>query len=309
MINIKTRVKDIFDLLKQTFKKWNEDKPFDLSSSVAYYAIFSLPALLMIVISIAGLVLGREAVQGKIAGDIGAMIGKDGGKDIQEMIANSYKSSNSVISSIIGIATLLLGSTAVFLQLQTALNAVWNIKASPKAGIKKLLLDRATALGVIMAIGFLLLISLVLTSALSALSNWIQNMLPDVVLYLFYVVNFIVAFGVTSLMFALMYKILPDIKIGWRSVWRGAFLTAFLFETGRFAISFYFGKSDPGSAYGAAGTVILIMLWVYYSCLILLFGAEFTVIYARKYGYPVEVSENAVKIKTEEEVLPDKKVA
>lgn len=304
----KFKIKDIFSLLKETFTNWNDNKPFDLSSSVAYYAIFSLPALLIIIISIAGLVFGSDAVQGNVSEQVGKLIGKEGGKDIQAMIAHAYRSSNSVISTIVGLATLLLGSTAVFLQLQTSLNAIWNVQVTTKSGIKKLLLDRATAFGVILAIGFMMLISLVITAGLSALSKWIEARLPEVFLYVFYVMNFLVSFSLTSLLFALIYKVLPDVKIGWKSVWVGSLLTAFLFELGRFSLSFYFGKSNPGSAYGAAGSVILIMLWVNYSCLILFFGAEFTQVFSLRYGYGVEVSDNSVKVKKQVETVSEKEI-
>jgi membrane protein len=305
----KFKIRDTFGLLKETYNEWNEDKPFDMSSSVAYYAIFSLPALLLIIIAIAGLAFGREAVQGRIANEIGGMMGKNSAKDIQEMVTNAYKSSNTVISAIIGIVTLLLGSTAVFLQLQTSLNTVWRVKTSPKAGIKKLILDRATALGVIMAIGFMLLISLVVTTALSALSDWISARLPDFFLYAFYIINILFAFGTISFLFALIFKVLPDAKIPWKSVWVGAFVTAFLFEIGRFSLGLYFGKSDPASGYGAAGSVILIMLWVYYSCLILFFGAAFTKVFSSKYGLDIHVSENAVKVEQEEHVKEETKIS
>ncbi len=308
MTNNKVTIKDSWRLLKETFNSWNDDDPFDLSASVAYYAIFSLPALLIIIITIAGAVLGREAVQGKISEEIGRMIGKNAGEDIQTMISNAYKSSNSVISTIIGVATLLLGSTGVFLQLQKSLNKIWQVKTDPsKSGIKKLVLDRATSLGIIVAIGFMLLISLVVTTTLSALSAWISAKLPDAFLYLFYIVNFLITFSITSFLFAIIYKVLPDVKIPWKNVWIGALVTGLLFEIGRFSLGLYFGKSDPGSTYGAAGSVILILLWVNYSCLILFFGAEFTKVYAINTGHPIIPSETAVKVETQEKVVPDNK--
>ena len=300
-MNLIANAKVGWALLKQTYKEWMEDEPFDLSSSVAYYAIFSLPALLIIIISIAGVVFGKEAVQGQISSQIGAMIGPQAGKDIQDMIANAYKSDNSIISTVIGIATLLFGSTGVFLQLQKSLNTVWEVKPDPKAGIKKLVIDRATSLGIIVAIGFILLISLVVTAGLSALSNWIQSRLPDFILYIFYIVNFVVSLGIVTMLFAIIFKVLPDIKIKWRHVWIGAGVTALLFELGRFGLGLYFGKSEPASAYGAAGTVILMMLWVYYSCLILFFGAQFTQVYSKRHGKDLPPSDHAVKVKMVEQ--------
>lgn len=299
-MNLVAKAKEGMSLLKQTYTEWMEDEPFDLSSSVAYYAIFSLPALLIIIISIAGVAFGREAVEGQISSQIGGMIGPQAGKDIQQMIANAYKSDNSIISTVIGIATLLFGATGVFLQLQKSLNRVWDVKVDPKAGIKKIVLDRATSLGIIVAIGFIMLISLVVTAGLSALSDWIQRRLPDFILYLFYIVNFAVSLGIVTMLFAIIFKVLPDVKLKWRHVWIGAAVTAVLFEIGRFGLGLYFGKSEPASAYGAAGTVILMMLWVFYSCLILFFGAQFTQVYAKRNDKSLQPSEHAVQVKTVE---------
>ncbi|HEX8547091.1 MAG TPA: YihY/virulence factor BrkB family protein [Cytophagaceae bacterium] len=304
-MNLIAKAKEAGSLLKRTYIEWMEDEPFDLSSSVAYYAIFSLPALLIIIISIAGIAFGREAVQGQISSQIGGMIGPQAGKDIQEMIANAYKSDTSVISSIIGVATLLFGATGVFLQVQKSLNRVWDVKVDPNAGIKKLVLDRATSLGIIVAIGFMMLISLVVTTGLSALSDWIQNRLPDFILYIFYVVNFLVSLGIVTMLFAIIFKVLPDVKLKWHHVWIGAGVTAVLFEIGRFALGLYFGKSEPASAYGAAGTVILMMLWVFYSCLILFFGAQFTQVYAKRKDKSLRPSEHAVQVKIVEHTEPN----
>jgi membrane protein len=263
------RPRHIFSLLKETYKEWNEDEPFEMSSVVAYYAIFSLPALLVIIIAIAGTFFGADAVRGQVSAQIGEMLGKDAGEGIQTMIINANKSGKNVAATIIGIATLLFGATGVFIQLQKSLNKVWNVKANPKEGIKRLLVLRATSLGLILAIGFLLLISLVITTALTALSEWITQMLPDFMLYIMFVVNLVISIGTMTLLFAMIYKLLPDVDIKWKTVWIGALVTAILFENGKFALSIYFGKAEPGSAYGAAGSVILILLWVSYSCMIL----------------------------------------
>jgi membrane protein len=284
----------IFSLLKETYKEWIEDEPFEMSSVVAYYAIFSLPALLVIIIAIAGTFFGADAVRGQVSAQIGEMLGKDAGEGIQTMIINANKSGKNVAATIIGIVTLLFGATGVFIQLQKSLNKVWNVKANPKEGIKRLLVLRATSLGLILAIGFLLLISLVITTALAALSEWITQMLPDFMLYIMFVVNLIISMGTMSLLFAMIYKLLPDVDIKWKTVWVGAIVTAILFEIGKFALSIYFGKAEPGSAYGAAGSVVLILLWVSYSCMILFFGAEFTQVYARRYGHTIEPSSHAL---------------
>ncbi len=293
---MKTKLKNklrFFSLLKETYKEWNEDDPFRHSAVIAYYAIFSLPALLIIVVKVAGLVLGKEAVQGQIEAQISGIIGHQAAEQVQTMIANSSQMGNSIIAIIIGVATLLFGATGVFYQLQQSLNKVWEVQPKPNAGISKLAIDRATSLGIILAIGFLLLIFMVVTTSLNYFSEWIKQYVPDVLMYVFYAVNILIPLGVITVLFALIFKVLPDAKVSWRSVWVGAFVTAILFTIGKFALGIYFGKAEPASTYGVAGSVILMMLWVNYSALILLFGAEFTQVYARSKGHRIEPSSHA----------------
>ncbi len=288
-MDFKQRGKNIFSLLKATYLEWNEDEPFRQSAVIAYYSIFSLPALLIIIVNVVGLVLGEDAVQGNISTQISDLVGAEAAVQVEEMIANVSQQGNNVIGIVIGIGTLLFGATEVFsYQLQQSLNQVWEVELKPNTGYAKLAIDRATSLGVILAIGFLLLVSLILTAALTALGGWIERQLPDFMLYLFQIVNLLVSFGVITLLFALIYKVLPDVKISWHAVWIGAVVTALLFTIGKSAIGFYFGKSNPASAFGAAGSIILILLWVNYSALIFLFGAEFTQVYARRYGERIE---------------------
>jgi membrane protein len=300
-------IKDIPSLMVQTSKKWMDENPFDLSAIVAYYSIFSLPALLIIITTIAGTFFGKEAVEGEIVSQIGALIGTESASQVQTMIVNAQKTGSSVIATIIGIATLLFGSTSVFLSLQDSLNKIWDVKPDPaKGGWKRLLKVRATSFGVIIAIGFLLLISLVLSSMLSILSDWMKASLPEYMVYVFQVINFVASFGITTLLFALLYKVLPDVDMEWRSVWVGAGITAFLFTIGKTALGFYFGNSQPGSPYGAAGSVILMLLWVSYSCLILFFGAVFTKVYAERYGHHFQPSRSAVWERENEKVAKEK---
>ena len=288
MTTYKERAKNIFSMLKATYFEWNEDEPFRQSAVIAYYSIFSLPALLIIIINAVGLIYGEEAVQGEISAQIGSLVGEEAAQQVEDIIASTSQQSNNFFAIVIGIGTLLFGATGVFYQLQQSLNKVWEVELKPKTGYTKLAIDRATSLGVILAIGFLLLVSLILTTMLSALGDWIERQLPDFMLYVFQAVNFLVPFGVITLLFALIYKVLPDVKISWRAVWVGAAVTALLFSIGKSAIGFYFGQSNPASAFGAAGSIILILLWVNYSALIVLFGAEFTQVYARRYGERIE---------------------
>ena len=288
--------KDIPGLLKESYQEWNNDDPWRQSAVVAYYAIFSLPALLIIVITIAGSIFGEDAVQGQLSSEIGTAIGPDAAEEIETMISNAYQTQNSLLATIIGIATLIFGATGVFYQLQQSLNNVWEVTADKDAGIKKLVQDRVSSFGIVLVIGFLLLISLMLTTTLSILSDYIKENLPDYLLYVFYVANIIISFGIITLLFAMIYKILPDVDIEWRTVWVGAIVTAVLFIIGKYGLSFYFSKANPASAYGAAGSLILILLWTSYSCLILFFGAEFTQVYARKYGHAIKPSSHAAKL-------------
>ena len=303
----KFNIRDIPSLFKETYKEWMDDEPFDLSAIVAYYSIFSLPALLIIIITIAGSAFGQEAVQNQLKSQISSMIGSDTASQVQTMISESYRQGNAGIALAIGIATLLFGATGVFVALQKSLNRVWEVKADPrKSGIRTLLKTRATSFGIILALGFLLLISLVLTAGLTAVSDWVAARLPDFFLYIFYVINFVVTFGLITLLFALLYRFLPDVNIEWKSVWVGAAITALLFVIGKFALAFYFGEAEPGSTYGVAGSIILILLWVSYSCLILFFGAEFTQVYAKRYGQSIEPNENAIRIEDDYEVLKER---
>lgn len=285
--------KDLLSLLKESYSEWNDDDPFRMSAAMSYYAIFSLPGLLLIVISVAGFIFGEEAVQGEISTQISSMIGSDAAKNVEEMISNVHQNESSIWATIIGFATLIFGATGLFYQLQISLNQIWEVQVKKEEGIKKVLVDRITSFGVILVIGFLLLISLVLTAALSAFSDFIKENLPSYLIYVFYIVEFLVSYGIITLLFATIYKVLPDVNIRWKTVWIGAAVTAALFVIGKFALGIYFGKSDPGSAYGAAGSLILILLWVSYSCLILFFGAEFTQVYARRYGHKIEPNSHA----------------
>jgi membrane protein len=275
------RFRGLWNVLKTAGSEWMEKDPFRQSAIIAYYAIFSLPALLVIIIAVAGLVFGREAVSGQISNQIGSLIGHETGETIEKMIASASATKDSIIATIIGVVTVIIGATGVFAQLQKSLNIIWSVEAvESKSKFWPLVKTRLFSFGLIISIAFLLLISLVISSILTALSGWVKTHWPDEILVLFQVINFLVSFGVVAVLFALMFKFLPDAKIKWRHVWLGSILTSFLFTLGKTAMGLYFGKADPGSAYGAAGSVVLLLLWVSYSSMILFFGAEFTHSYA-----------------------------
>ena len=294
-------LKSFWSLVKKSFKEWNAKDPFRESAIIAYYAIFSLPALLVIVIATASLFFGREMVTGTVHSQIASTLGPDTAEQVKQMIINASKTKQSVLASIIGIITLLFGATGVFAQLQKSLNIIWEVKADPKKqGILQTLKTRLFSFGLIISIGFLLLISLVVTSMITVLSDWVKAHWPDFIMYLFFIINFVLSLSIVTILFALMFKILPDAKIKWKHVWMGAILTALLFELGKFTLGIYFGKSNPGSVYGAAGSIILILLWVSYSTMILFFGAEFTKANANRVSGEIPATEIAHKDKGRE---------
>lgn len=285
--------KSIWEMLVSTGKAWNAADPWRQSAIIAYYAIFSIPGLLMIVIWVAGSIFGPEAIRGEITSQVSGIMGSKAADGIQELLTNAELNQSSFVMKAIGIATLIFGATTMFFQLQKSLNFIWEVEADPSNGFKKLLIDRASSLGLILVIAFLLLITLVLSALISVIGNWIEQNFGEYLLYLVKVVNFIISIGIVTLLFAVMFKFLPDVEISWRSVWVGAAVTAILFTIGKTLLGLYFGFADPSSSFGAAGTVILVMMWVNYTCLILFFGAEFTQVHANKYEHKIRPSKHA----------------
>jgi membrane protein len=293
-MNIKT--KETAQLFKDAFMKWNERDPFRESAVIAYYAIFALPGLLVLVITLGGYFFGNDAVIGQLHGQISAAMGNDTADQVQDMMKKAGGSTHSIWVRMIGIITILVGATGVFVQLQKSFNIIWEVKAQPsKSGIWILLKARLFSFGLVLTIAFLLLVSLVITSILAAMSKWMEPYWPAYILSLFQIANGLISLSIISVLFALMFKILPDAKIRWRFVWVGAFLTGLLFEIGKFGLGLYFGKAEPGSRYGAAGSVVLVLLWVSYSSMIVFYGAEFTKAYADRYHGTVAAGKNAVK--------------
>ena len=287
------KFKVIWQLLKETFSEWNDSSASKDSASLAYYAIFSLPGLLIIVIWVAGIFFGDEAVKGQITTQISGIAGKDIADSLQDMIMSSVWDNKNILMKVLGILTLIFGATTLFFHMQRTLNKLWDVEAAPKKAIQKYLLDRANSLGMILIIAFLLLISLLLSSFLGLANEWITNHFGLETFIFAQFLNFIVSFAVVMVLFAMMFKVLPDVDISWRSVWMGAFVTAVLFNIGKSLLGFYFETSRPTSIFGAAGTVILLMMWVNYSCQLVFFGAEFTKVYARKMGFTIKPSRHA----------------
>lgn len=294
----KFSVKKTFSLFKIAFIKWFDRDPFRQGAIIAYNAIFALPGLLVVVISLAGYFFGAETVSGQLHRQISHAMGSSTADSIQEMLIMSIRVRTSVFTTIIGIGTIIFGATAVFVELQKSLNIIWEVKASvTKSGIWVLLKTRLFSFGLILSIAFLLLISLVLSSLLTALGLWIQRYWSESLLVFFQIFNVVLSIGIITILFGLMFKIIPDAKVKWNSVWLGGFVTSLLFVIGKTALGYYFGTSNPGSLYGAAGSIILILLWTSYSSMILFFGAEFTKAYSDTYFGEVPAEETGVKAK------------
>ena len=294
------RAKQIWRLLKDTYQEWNEDKASRLAAALAYYTIFSVAPLLIIVIAIAGAVFGEEAVRGEIVHQIQSLVGKDGAEFIQTAIRNTNRqgAGTNIIASLIGIGVLIFGASGVFAQLQDALNTIWEVAPKPNAGLKGMVRTRFLSFAMILVIAFLLLVSLVVSAGLAGMSNFASQLLPGADA-LWQLLNFAVSFGVVTLLFALIFRVLPDAQIAWGDVWIGAIITALLFNIGKFFLGLYLGNSSFGSTYGAAGSLVIIVAWIYYAAQILFFGAEFTQVYARKYGSRIVPADYAMSV-TEE---------
>ena len=259
---------------------------------MAFYSVFALAPLFLIVIAMAGLVFGQEAAQGQIIGQIQGLVGEDSAKAIQHMIEEARKPSAGIIATVLAIVMLLLGATGVFAQLQEALNTIWRVEEKPGEGIWKILKDRFFSLMAVLGTGFLLLISLIISAGLSAVGTSVEHSLP-VPEFLLQIINFCVSFAIVTLLFAMIYKLLPDISIQWGDVWIGAIITSLLFTIGKFFIGLYLGRSEVGIAYGTAGSLVVILIWVYYASQIFLFGAEFTAVYAESHGSRLAPSAHA----------------
>ncbi len=298
---MKTPFQKIFTVIKTSFKDWLAKDPFRESAVIAYYAIFSLPGLLVVIMTLAGYFFGREAVNNQVAAQFTSTMGAETAKQIQDMIVQASKLRNSLVATVIGIITILIGATGVFAEFQIALNNTWEVKLdTTKSGIWNIIRVRLFSFGLIVSIAFLLIVSLVISALISAFGDWLTGHFSDSFLLILQVLNIGLSFFILSILFALMFKFLPDAKIKWKHVWIGSFVTTFLFEIGKFALGFYFGKANPGTGYGAAGSVILIMLWVTYSSMIVLYGAEFTHAYANMFSgkvAPTEIAKTEVPVK------------
>ncbi|MEO6905431.1 MAG: YihY/virulence factor BrkB family protein [Ginsengibacter sp.] len=303
--------KKIWNIIKKSVIGFSDDRVATLSSSLAYYTVFSMAPLLIIIISLSGLFLGQDAAQGKVYAQLAKFIGSNTALQLQEMIKNASLTGKSEMAVIIGIVTLLIGATTVFSQIQDSINSIWGLKPKPKKGWLKLLKNRFLSFSIIIGLGFLLLVSLSISALIDGFSDSLKELFPDVALIIFYIINVIITLIITTLIFGAIFKVLPDAKIKWKDVVAGAVTTAVLFMLAKFAISFYISKSNVGSTYGAAGSLIILLLWVYFSAMILYFGAEFTKAYAVEFGsaiYPdnYAVTTKTVEVETGKKTIQDK---
>lgn len=291
------KIKDVIKIFKIAYDEWYEKDPFRQSAIIAYYSIFSIPGLLVLIIAIAGYFFGQDTVNQNLIAQISDTIGSEAAMQIKDVLIKSTTDISTTWGSIVGIIILLMGATGVFVELQKTLNQIWNVKTKPQNGIWLMLRSRLFSFGLILAIAFLLTISLVISTALVAISKYFIVESSQFIQTIYNTINFIISFLVISALFGMMFKILPDAKIKWKHVWLGSLVTGFLFTVGKMALAFYFGKAEPASIYGAAGSIILILLWVSYSSMILFYGAEFTAAYARMYSGiipPTELAKNEI---------------
>lgn len=301
--------KPVVKIVLNTFNGFMNDKGLKLSAALAYYTVFALAPLLLLLISLAGLLLGKDAIQGKIFGEMRGLIGSNAALQLQDMIQSIELSGKSTIALIASITTLLLGATSIFGEIQDSINIIWKVKAKPKRGWLKIIKDRLLSSSLIISLGFLLVVSLVLNGLMLALTDKLMHILPALTLFFANVINTATSFLIITFLFGAIFKILPDVKIGWKDVRTGAFFTACLFLLGRFLIGLYITATGTGSAFGAAGSVIVILVWVYYTAAILYIGAEFTQVFAEYKGRKIEPADYAVHIEQKEiehevDVLP-----
>lgn len=292
-----TSSKSLLEIVKKTISEVGEDKVPRLAASLSYYTLLSLSPLLVLAIAAAGLVFGEEAARGQIAQQLRQVFGAEAGDAIQAMVAHANQPGSGVLGTVVGVVVLFFGASGVFGELQDSLNTIWEVAPRPGRGVLGLVKDRFFSFTMVIGVAFLLLVSLVISAALAAMGQWLSTFAG--VEWLWQGVNFVVSLAMITLLFALVFKVIPDVKIRWRDVWIGASVTAVLFTVGKFLIGLYVGKTGVASPYGAAGSLVVIVIWVFYSAHILFIGAEFTQVYARALGSRVEPSRGAVPV-TEE---------
>jgi membrane protein len=290
------KLKAGWELLKLTFTEWTNDNAFELSAALAFYTIFSIAPVLLIAVGVASFFLAPEAATTRIVDEMQKLVGAQGANAVRQVIESSRGFGKGLWAVSVGIVTLIMGATAVFGELQSALNRIWDVEAKPDRGvIMSLIVDRLRSFLIAVCVGFLLLVSLVISAVISGLQHYMNNWLPGVP-WVWQTANVVTSFLVVAALFAMIYKFLPDVVISWKDVWIGAAVTALLFSAGKYLIGIYLGRTATTSAFGAAGSLVVLLFWVYYSALISFLGAEFTQVYARRYGPGIRPKEHAVRV-------------
>ncbi len=290
------RTRTIYEVVRDAGMKWWDDRAMRMGAALAFYTALSLSPILLIIIAVSGLVFGEQAAQHQIYGQIQDLVGREGAQAVEATLQNAWSPTENIVATIVGLVMLLFAATGVVAELQDDLNIIWGVQPRSGGGVLYFLKDRVLSLAMILALGFLLLVSLVINAALTAISTYFTNLLPanwEVVLHLS---NLLLTVGVTFLLFALIFKFLPQVNIRWVDVLIGAVITAALFMVGKYLIALYLGTSAVGSSYGAAGSFVVLLLWLYYSTLILLFGAELTQVYAERFGHGASPAAGAVAL-------------
>ncbi|CAM3583817.1 YihY/virulence factor BrkB family protein [Bordetella sputigena] len=278
------RIKHFYDLAKKAVNAWLDDYAPSMGAAIAFYTVFSLAPLVIIVIAVAGFFWGREAVQGQLFEQINALVGADGAKAVESVVQGAQEPAQGIFATIASVVVLLVGSTTVFAELQSALDRIWEVPAAEKkSGIWNTIRARLLSLGLVLALAFLLMVSLIISAMLGAMGSWAAGLLPgwEVLLQ---VINTVVALAIMTVLFAMIYRFMPRASVAWHDVWTGAFVTAVLFEIGKFLIGLYVGKASVASSYAAAGSLVVVLIWVYYAAQVFLLGAEFTWVYANEHG-------------------------
>ena len=299
----------MWSIIKQSFSDFIDNKVLKLSAALAFYTIFSLPAMLIIIISVSDIFYGREAIEGTLYNQISGFVGKEAAVQIQETIRNAALSHDSKFATMVGFITLLVGATSVFSEIQDSINQIWKLKAKPfkGKGFFRLIINRLLSFSLVVGLGFILLVSLVINGVMDLLLDRLTILFPEMKVIVVYIFNLVLTFGITSLLFGMIFKVLPDAKIEWKHVRAGAFATAALFMVGKFLIGFYLGQSELSTTYGTAGSAIVLLLWVYYSAMILYFGAVFTHVFAAHTGSRIYPNKYAVWVQ-EIEVESEKSI-
>lgn len=285
----------VVGFIKRVFQEWNEDKVTRLAASLAYFTIFSIAPLLVVVIAVAGLVLGTEVAQQQIVGQVQSLVGAQAAQMIASLLNNTRSLSDNILTTIIGVVAILLGATGVVGELKDSLNTIWNVTPKPGGGLLRTFLERLFSLGMVMGIGFLLLVSFVVSATVAALGNGIAGYLQNWAI-LAQLIDLLISFGSVTLLFALLFKFLPDVRVAWRDVWVGSVVTALLFTLGKYALSLYLGRGSVATPFGAAGSLVVLLVWIYYAAQIVFLGAEITQVYANEFGSGMVAKPDAVAL-------------